>query len=220
MTYKKTGSFNRFDLSSYETVKQRKTRIRNDYPESVIYPMQVSGVSYADKFVVYIALVWKDYKTKNSSPEAISAVGELLKTITPDNAPLVAASIGLILNADSTGHSLSIANGLNADKNAWVENCEESAVGRALDNLGYHSGSCSAEEMIKVKQTEETRQTRVRLENQITAILSNKDNKEDLSGMYQLCVKATKPFNTLDELSIQELEKVYDIVSSKSKAIF
>lgn len=38
-----------------------------------------------------------------------------------------------------------------ANKYSWMENCEESAVGRALDNAGY-AGSCSREEMEKVER--------------------------------------------------------------------
>lgn len=38
-----------------------------------------------------------------------------------------------------------------ANKVSWCENCEESAVGRALDNAGFSSNNrCSKEEMIKV----------------------------------------------------------------------
>jgi len=46
-----------------------------------------------------------------------------------------------------------------ANKHAWCENCEESAIGRALDNAGYATNdSCSREEMIKVKREEEAEQ--------------------------------------------------------------
>lgn len=39
-----------------------------------------------------------------------------------------------------------------ANKFAWLENCEESAVGRALDNAGYSGNNkCSQEEMKKVE---------------------------------------------------------------------
>lgn len=225
MSYQKNStsagsSYNQFDLSSYETVKSRKTRLRLDYPESLIYPMQVSGVQYADRFVVYLALVWKDKKTKNTTPEAIAAVTQLSQSITPDNVGVIAASIGLLLNADSTGHSLSIAGGAKADKNAWVENCEESAVGRALDNLGYHSGSCSQEEIIKVKHTEQSVQARVKLENDINALLATKAGRgEDLVALHRICMQATKQFSHLQELSIDQLEKVFSIIQSTNAPI-
>lgn len=42
-----------------------------------------------------------------------------------------------------------------ANTYAWCENCEESSVGRALDNLGMTgNGKCSREEIIKVQQHE------------------------------------------------------------------
>lgn len=42
-----------------------------------------------------------------------------------------------------------------ANKFSWTENCEESAVGRALDNAGYAGNdSCSREEMMKVQRHE------------------------------------------------------------------
>jgi hypothetical protein len=209
------GGGGSFDLSKYETVKQRKTRLRNDHPNSVIYPMQISGVHYASNFVVHIALIWKDKATKNNSPEAIQAVTELVKSVTPDNAGIVATTIGLILNADSVGHSLSIAGGPKADKNAWVENSEESAVGRALDNLGYHSGSCSQEEILKVQQNEAAQQERVRLENEINGILMDRASRGvDLRNLHHLCVQATRPFTHLHELSTTELQKVLGILQA------
>ena len=40
-----------------------------------------------------------------------------------------------------------------ANKHAWTENCDESAIGRALDNAGYSgNGKCSREEMAKVER--------------------------------------------------------------------
>jgi hypothetical protein len=208
-----------FDLAKYETVKQRKTRLRNDHPNSIIYPMQISGTHYANNFVVYLSLIWKDKATKNNSPEAIQAVTDLCKSITPDNAAIVAGSIGLILNADSVGYSLSIAGGAKADKNAWVENCEESATGRALDNLGYHSGSASQEEMIKVQQNEAAQQERVRLENEINGILMDLAGRgANLQALHQQCIMNTKPFTHLHELSIDELNKVLGILRQNSAA--
>ena len=40
-----------------------------------------------------------------------------------------------------------------ANKTSWLENCEESAVGRALDNAGYcGNGSCSQEEIVQAQR--------------------------------------------------------------------
>jgi hypothetical protein len=47
-----------------------------------------------------------------------------------------------------------------ANKFAWMENCDESAIGRALDNAGFSGNNkCSKEEIQKVKnKTEEKRE--------------------------------------------------------------
>lgn len=202
-----------FDLSKYETVKQRKTRLRNDHPRSVIYPMQISGVGYANNFVVHIALIWKDKADMNMAPEVVTAIADLAKSVTSDNAGVIATSIALITKADSVGQSLSIAGGPKADKNAWVENSEESAVGRALDNLGYHSGSCSREEMEKVAHMEGVQQERVQLENEINSLLMHLSTQnKNVQQIYQLCQQSTKPFQHFHELSTEQLRKVLDIV--------
>jgi len=42
-----------------------------------------------------------------------------------------------------------------ANKHAWTENCDESAIGRALDQAGYSgNGKCSKEEIQKVQREE------------------------------------------------------------------
>jgi hypothetical protein len=54
----------------------------------------------------------------------------------------------------ATGHAQEFkGEGGFANRFSWCENCEESAVGRALDNAGYSSnGRCSREEMQKVER--------------------------------------------------------------------
>lgn len=53
----------------------------------------------------------------------------------------------------STGFAMEFKGmGSFANKHAWVENCEESAVGRATDNAGFSTNNkCSREEILKVK---------------------------------------------------------------------
>jgi hypothetical protein len=57
----------------------------------------------------------------------------------------------------STGYAQEFAGkGGMANKFAWCENCEQSAIGRALSNAGFSgSDKCSREEIIKVKNHEE-----------------------------------------------------------------
>jgi hypothetical protein len=58
---------------------------------------------------------------------------------------------------DATGYAMEVQGQGNVNKDAHVENCETSAIGRALANLNY-SGSKrpSREEMSKVRQPEPT----------------------------------------------------------------
>jgi len=59
----------------------------------------------------------------------------------------------------ATGHAQEFqGQGGMANRYAWTENCEESAVGRALDNAGYAS-SASREEMQKVDRHEKSSQS-------------------------------------------------------------
>lgn len=107
-------------LENYETVKERKVRFYNDHPTGAVHVELTSPPEQAQTFVVIHASVWRDAQDMRAGH-----------------------------GPDSQGLSLSVAGGKGADRDAWMENCEESAVGRALDNLGYHSGTCSREEMQK-----------------------------------------------------------------------
>lgn len=112
-----------FNLEDYITVKQRKQMFYRDYPTGVIIPKIISDINKANEYVVIEASVWKE--------RAYYQTG---------------------FPPDGKGMSLSRAGGGMADKFAWVENCEESAIGRALDNMGYAvDGKCSREEMEKVQ---------------------------------------------------------------------
>lgn len=204
------------DLSNYEKVKQRKERLRNDYPNSLIYPIELSDSSQSYNYVLMGALIWKDKKVFDElTPDIIEKVTELASKATPQNAGIIMATIGILTKADSIGHSLSIAGGYGADKNAWVENAEESAVGRALDNMGYHSGSCSRDEMEKVEYMEQAQQNRQQLEMEINNLLITLTSN-GFSHQYigQICAQTIRPFNTLNELSPNELQKVKELLQS------
>lgn len=52
----------------------------------------------------------------------------------------------------STGYAQEFRDQGYVNKTSWCENCEESAVGRALDNAGYAGNDkCSREELVKAK---------------------------------------------------------------------
>lgn len=209
------GGNNGFDLSKYETVKQRKTRLKNDHPQSVIMPLPISDLNYAGSYIVMGALIWKDKKDMKIESSSLEELSKLVSSANPQNAGAVMLAIATLTSADGVGYSLSIAGGPKADKNAWVENAEESAVGRALDNMGYHSGSASQEEMIKVQQTEQALQQRAQLENQINAMYSHLMSQGHNPGyLTQVISQSVRPFQQLAELSPEELNKLLTALQS------
>ncbi|OXB94882.1 hypothetical protein [Parageobacillus galactosidasius] len=218
---KNTKGYNNFDLSKYETVKERKVRLRKDYPNSVIFPIQLSDASHSSSYVLMGALIWKDKSVfEQLEPAVLEKVAELAQKATPSNVGIIMTTIGILTKADGVGHSLSIAGGYGADKNAWVENAEESAVGRALDNMGYHSGSCSREEMEKVQHVEQARNSREGLEQEINQMMiSLTQAGVQPQYIYQIVSQTLRPFNTLNELAVHELEKLKEILQTQLNQI-
>ena len=210
------NNYNNFDLNKYETVKSRKVRLRNDHPESIIMPLPLSDLNFAGNYVLMGALIWKDKKTYTEKEfDIMEKVADLAAKANPQNAGMIMSTIAIMTGADGVGYSLSIAGGKGADKNAWVENAEESAVGRALDNMGYHSGSASQDEIKKVQHVQEAQQERVTYENQINAmygqLMQQGHNPQYLS---QVVSQAVKPFNQLTELSPVELDKLLNALQA------
>jgi hypothetical protein len=210
------GNYNNFDLNNYENVKSRKVRLRNDHPNAYIMPITLSDVNYSGNYILMGALIWKDKKTiEERSFDLMEKMAAAAEKATPQNIGVIMASIALLSGADGVGHSLSVAGGKGADKNAWVENAEESAVGRALDNMGYHSGSASQEEMKKVQHVQDALQNRVQLENQVNSLygqlMAQGHNPQYLS---QVVSQSVRPFNQLNELSPDELEKLVNALQS------
>lgn len=122
-------SKNWFNPEEYVTVKERKQLFYQRYPDGVIIPELVTDPNNADKFVVFKASIWRDRISRHMN-----------------------------LPPDAVGYSYSQAGGPRADEFAWTENCEESAIGRALDNLGFAvSNKCSREEIEKMQYLREQR---------------------------------------------------------------
>ncbi len=216
MAYNNSGGRSSFDLNKYETVKSRKVRLRNDFPDSVIMPFPLSDLNYASNYILMGALIWKKKKTfQEKEANILEKISETTAKTNTQNVGMVMASLALLLGADGVGYSLSMAGGKGADRNAWVENAEESAVGRALDNMGYHSGSASQEEMKKVEQMQAAQQTRIQLENQINSmygtLMSQGHNPQYLT---QVVNQTVRPFSQLNELSPEELEKLLGALQS------
>lgn len=118
-----------FDLNNYETVKERKKRFYADHPDGRIY---VTAQKADEKCALFRAEI---YKTREDHI-----------TNTPTATGYAYEERDTELQKNKYGKEYESVN-----YSSWVENCEESAVGRALDNAGYASNNkCSQEEMKKV----------------------------------------------------------------------
>lgn len=126
---------NNFDLSTYETVKERKARYYSDYPDARIIVEQVNEGESLIEFSEFKAYVYKSAEDQASGlPHATGHALELRDTE---------------LSISRSGNEYESVN-----YTSWTENAEESAIGRALDNAGY-AGAPSREEMKKVKHHSE-----------------------------------------------------------------
>lgn len=129
----------RFNLDDYEMVQDRLARCRKDNPGLIVETKILEGFTCGDpgstRWVVEATLYRSREDYANVSPGG-------------EHFPIV-WSTGLAFEIDGSG---GLANSTSA-----LENCETSAVGRALANAGYHGDRrASREEMVKVKKMEDT----------------------------------------------------------------
>jgi hypothetical protein len=128
-------------LENYVPVQDRINQFRSEYPEGVIKtemimpsPFMWGGdgapkVDEAFDHIVFKASLWRD----------------------KDRAGM---------EADATGwaHEMRVRQGRTVNVTSWIENCETSAIGRALANLGYATSQedrPSREEMEKVERLQQ-----------------------------------------------------------------
>jgi hypothetical protein len=137
----------RFDLNEYETVDQRIQRFYRTYPDGRIETVRLS----------------KDEVPTKDDPHRIrwEVKASVFRTSDIEARPA------------GEGHAFEIDGGGGANKTSALENCETSAVGRALANAGL-SGTkrTTREEMVKVKG-EEVRQR-----------IKAAQTEDDLNGIY------------------------------------
>ena len=117
----------RFDLSQYETVEERLKRFYKDWPDGRILTENETVPEYRqEKIWVIKAIVFLN--------------GEDVERGCPK-------ATGYAFEIDGTGM---------ANQSSALENCETSAIGRALANAGYSGNKrTSREEMEKVARFEE-----------------------------------------------------------------
>lgn len=121
----------KFNLNDYETVAERIRRFKADYPDSRIETdlVEANGPVGKTRWTVK-ASIWCDRAT---------ATGEYDRP-------------------DATGWAMEVDGSGMANNTSALENCETSAIGRALANLNYSGDKrATREEMAKV-QREEARQ--------------------------------------------------------------
>lgn len=148
----------------------------------------------------------KDYPSGRILPELVTNEGQhtvfrVLIYATPEdqanNLPL------------STGHAEEFqGQGGFANKHAWFENCEESAIGRALDNAGYHGNGASLEEMKKVEHHKHEDSKIGKAEAAIMACVEMEEAERiDLKLRSEFTGKDQKRLLILLDLQIGQIEK-------------
>jgi len=92
-----------------------------------------------------------------------------------------------------------------ANKTSWLENCEESAVGRALDNAGYcgTDDGPSAEELEAAKRNKEALEKKIQAENQTASSSVTSPSTADIEALH--VAEATLPFETDPEKQPEEM---------------
>lgn len=139
----------RFDLSQYEPVEDRIRRFYADHPEGRIYTKIVhKGTAESG-----IVMQW--------------AVKATVLAEDPEGVVTVVAD----------GHAEEIVGSTNVNKTSALENCETSAIGRALANYGYAPKGArpSREEMVKA--------SRPAPDDAITAAIAGCDTVDDLMAL-------------------------------------
>jgi hypothetical protein len=112
-----------FNLADYKTVQERINEFWEKYPEGAILT-GISRETNEQKSIIFYAQVYK-VRPDRSRDECVP---------------------------DATGYAQEIAGTSNVNSDSHVENCETSAIGRALANLGFATKNDrpSREEMAKV----------------------------------------------------------------------
>jgi len=110
----------RFNLDEYELVETRIARFLDDYPDGRIVTHEVTGSEDRAKgYWVIRASVFADHEDQHADCPK------------------------------ATGWAFEIEGTAGANATAALENCETSAIGRALANAGYQSKKRSSQEEMK-----------------------------------------------------------------------
>lgn len=167
-----------FNLNDYETVAQRLTRFLTDHPEARIVTKNLTTKEDRDSLTwVVCAEIWLPTWTL---PEDAKSWVVINDSYTP-------------WYLKATGHAFEIdgQNGM-ANKTSALENCETSAIGRALANCGYGGDKrVTREEMAKVERGVQPSKDWLALAGQA----------KDVEALRDLYTKARKAGATTPELA-------------------
>jgi hypothetical protein len=187
-----------FDNKDYEPVKARKKRFYETFPDGRITVRLVNEDVKTHALIVAAVFMNANDQEKNL-PRAVGYALEIRDTE---------------LQTTNSGKKYESVN-----FSSWVENCEESAVGRALDNAGFASNmKCSAEEMAKAERMKKTlapkpanTQTASSVPNPIapTPFKAPKTHQDDDFGP-QVTGSAPAPVNAPEKSTSKELEGAKD----------
>lgn len=120
-----------FNLDSYETVKERKKRFYAAHPDGRIL-VQIDNEDIEEKALVRATIYLNREDHEKGLPRSHGYALEIRDKE---------------LSKNKYGKEFESVN-----FSSWVENCEESAVGRALDNAGFGSDKASRDEMQKAQR--------------------------------------------------------------------
>jgi hypothetical protein len=132
-----------YDLATYETVKERKKRFYADHPDG-----RIIAAEHSTNLLEYSFFVATLYLCKEDQEKGLpKSTGQALEIRDMEK------------QVSKQGKEYESVN-----YTSWVENCEESAIGRALDNAGYSGNNkCSREEMEKVERMKKQNEAAAKL---------------------------------------------------------
>lgn len=171
-----------FNLAEYELVETRIAKFYSLYEDGRIQTENMS--------------------TKEDREKGIWVVKARLYTTQEDQ------RLGL---PKATGYAFEVDGGYGANKTSALENCETSAIGRALANMALHgSKRASREEMSKVERAVTPPKTAEKWDKPLISWRDEIDNVDSLEGARGLYALA-KAEGVADDIleAITELGKVY-----------
>lgn len=127
-----------FNSNDYETVKERKSRFYADNKDGRIIVKNITPLDQLLEFALFEVSIFRNKEDQEKN--LVLSTGYAMEIRDKE------------LSKNKYGKEYESVNYAS-----WTENCEESAIGRALDNAGYSGNKkCSLEEMNKAQTMVDT----------------------------------------------------------------